>query len=83
MSNIRNMPINGHANSNDDVVIFLRALAANIEDGNSGDVNTVVILIEHAKKITTLASGSGGIDNARVMGLMGIAQSQYMRGQES
>ena len=79
MTNVKALPINTHINSNDDVVNFLRALADNIEDGNSGDVSTLLIVLEHDSKTTTLVTGAGGLDNARVMGLLAIAQHKHMQ----
>lgn len=83
MSNVRAMPISGQCNSNDDVAAFLRRIAEQIEEGDRGDIRTVVMTLEvSGEGMTTLSAGKGGLDNARVLGLLFLAMNTYMEGQE-
>jgi hypothetical protein len=83
MSNVKAMPISGQCNSNSDVSEFLRLLADQIEQGLRSDIRTAIVTFEVIgdRELVVLVAGQGGTDNARVLGLLTLAQQQYMGSQ--
>lgn len=83
MSNVKAMPISGKCNSNNDVSAVLRLIADQIELGDRGDIKSCIVILEASgEPLKTLSSGKGGLDNARVMGIMFSALNTYMAGQQ-
>lgn len=82
MSNLRALPVSGQCNSNQDVADYLRLMADQIEAGDRGDIRTCLMILEPiGDSLETYAAGKGGLDTARVMGLMFHALNTYMSGQ--
>lgn len=78
MSNIRELPTTGYANSNADVAKFLREMADNVEAGSHGDIRQVALIMEAGADVNTWVAG-GPCDNARIVGLMSIANFRFMQ----
>lgn len=79
MSNLKALPITGHANSNEDVAKFLRELADIVESADHDDIRQVAVIVEADGDVETWVAG-GPWDNARIVGLMSIATARFMQG---
>lgn len=84
MSNLKELPVNGQVNSNDDVVKWLRAVANNIEKGEYGNISSALLTVEHnfvpgeVFTVNTVVAGKSGLDNARCVGLLEIAKTKFI-----
>jgi diaminopimelate decarboxylase len=78
MSNIKAMPTTGFANCNADVAKFLRKMADNVEVGSHGEIRQVALIMEAGSDVNTWVAG-GPFDNARIVGLMSIATTRFIR----
>jgi hypothetical protein len=79
VAKIHELPNNGQINSNEDAVKFLRLMADGIENNEWGNIKTLLLVVEHNSKVHTLVAGGGGLDNARCVGLLTIANHQFVQ----